>query len=141
MGASMIDNSDVIKYAFEQAVLKALTTCGLEAQKYARNLCPTVTSLLKNSIAYAVGGETPSPQQYSAKKADSSGKIQSGEYNGQAPEDTGTTRTVYIGSKVEYAPCVELGTYKQRAEPFLKPAIADHVDKYRQIIQKELKGD
>lgn len=140
MSATVKDNSDLVKEEFEKTVKKALTTCGLEAQKYARNLCPTVTGLLKNSIAYALGGETPNPQKYDAQKADDSGEIKHGEYNGSAPNDTGTLRTVYIGTNVEYGPCVELGTYKQRAEPFLTPAVSQHVDKYKQILRNELKG-
>lgn len=46
----------------------------------------------------------------------------------------------YIGTNVEYAPYVELGTKRTKAQPYLKPAIADHVDEYKQIIQDELKG-
>lgn len=46
----------------------------------------------------------------------------------------------YIGTNVEYAPYVELGTKRTKAQPYLRPAIADHVDEYKQIIQDELKG-
>ena len=69
--------------------------------------------------------------------------------------------TVYIGTNLEYAPYVELGTgiyypggrqtpwvFKdrngdwhmtngQRARPFLKPALANHGDDYRAIIKDE----
>ena len=69
------------------------------------------------------------------------------------PVDTGrlrnsithTTRSepgpvAYIGTNVEYAPYVELGTSRTKAQPYLRPAIADHVDEYKQIIQNDLKG-
>lgn len=46
----------------------------------------------------------------------------------------------YIGSNVEYAGYVELGTIKRKAKPYLKPSVADHTDKYRKIIEVELKG-
>lgn len=141
MATKITNNSDAVKEEFEAAVKKALTTCGLEAQKYARNLCPTDTGLLKNSIAYALGGEVPKPQKYTAEKAKKGEtKKESGEYKGSAPEDKGNLRTVYIGTRVEYAPYVELGTYKMKAQPFLAPAISQHVDKYKKIIQQELKG-
>lgn len=67
------------------------------------------------------------------------------------PVDTGNLRNsithlvqsdepaAYIGSNVEYAAYVELGTYKMKAQPYLKPAIADHVNQYKQIIESELK--
>lgn len=92
------------------------------------------------------------------------------------PEDTGNLRNsiahqvqpdeqaVYIGSNVEYAAYVELGTGKyydggrptpwcyqdahgnwhithgQRAKPYIKPAVADYHGTYRQIIEDEMHG-
>lgn len=66
-----------------------------------------------------------------------------------SPVDTGNLRnsithtvegdTAYIGTNVEYAPYVELGTTRTRAQPYLKPAVADHVNEYRQIIENRLK--
>ena len=44
-----------------------------------------------------------------------------------------------IGSNVEYAPYVELGTVRMRARPFLQPAAENHSEEYRQIIENELK--
>ena len=69
-----------------------------------------------------------------------------------APVDTGNLRNsithevddgepaVYIGTNVEYAPYQELGTINMDANPFLKPAVADHANEYRKIIEKELKN-
>ena len=61
------------------------------------------------------------------------------------PVDTGRLRNcvthevdgkeVYIGTNVEYAPPVEYGTIKQKAQPFLIPAATDHASTYKQIIQ------
>ena len=68
------------------------------------------------------------------------------------PVDTGNLRNsvthdvddgepaVYIGTNVEYAPYQELGTINMDANPFLKPAVADHANTYRKIIEKELKN-
>ena len=63
------------------------------------------------------------------------------------PVDTGRLRNsithdvdgkeVYIGTNVEYAPPVEYGTVKQRAQPFLVPAATEHDSTYKQIIQDE----
>ena len=69
-----------------------------------------------------------------------------------APYDTGNLRNsithevdegepaAYIGTNVEYAPYQELGTINMDANPFLKPAVADHANEYRKIIEKELKN-
>lgn len=68
------------------------------------------------------------------------------------PVDTGNLRAsithevdagdnaVYIGTNVEYAPYVELGTSRQKAQPFLRPAASEHGAQYRQVLKKALGG-
>lgn len=66
------------------------------------------------------------------------------------PVDTGRLRnsithtqsgkTEYLGTNVEYAPYVELGTTRTRKQPFIKPAIVDHIEEYKRIIEQNLKG-
>lgn len=62
------------------------------------------------------------------------------------PVDTGNLRnsithqrydenTEVVGSNVEYAPYVELGTHKMKARPFLRPAAEGHADEYKAIIK------
>lgn len=70
----------------------------------------------------------------------------------RCPVDTGNLRgsiayevdagdsAVYIGTNVEYAPHVELGTSRQRAQPFLRPAASGHGEQYRQVLKKALGG-
>ena len=62
------------------------------------------------------------------------------------PVDTGRLRNsithaveeseqaAYIGSNVEYAPYVELGTSRQKAQPYLKPAAENHAKEYGDIM-------
>lgn len=50
------------------------------------------------------------------------------------------TRHVVIGTNVEYAPYVELGTRHQKPQPFLKPAANDHYSTYKGIFRKHLGG-
>ena len=50
-----------------------------------------------------------------------------------------TEDAVYIGTNVEYAPYVELGTSKMSAIPFLRPAITDHIEEYKQLLSDALK--
>lgn len=66
------------------------------------------------------------------------------------PVDTGTLRnsishtaddnSAYIGTNVEYAPYVEMGTKRTKEQPFLKPAVVDHASEYKQIIESRLKS-
>lgn len=50
------------------------------------------------------------------------------------------TRHVIIGTNVEYAAYVELGTRRQKPQPFLKPAANDHYSTYKGIFLKHLRG-
>lgn len=65
------------------------------------------------------------------------------------PVDTGNLRnsithqqwddkTEIIGTNVEYAPFVELGTVKMGARPYLRPAAENHAAEYKQVFQNEL---
>lgn len=66
----------------------------------------------------------------------------------KCPVDTGNLRNsithqvdgdaVYIGTNVEYAPYVELGTSRQKAQPFLRPAASEHGAQYRQVLKNAL---
>ena len=70
----------------------------------------------------------------------------------KCPVDTGNLRgsithevdtddnAVYIGTNVEYAPYVELGTSRQEAQPFLGPAASGHGAQYRKVLKKALGG-
>lgn len=131
MNVEFQDNSEEILDAFQEAIARTLEKCGLTAEAYAKKLCPVDTGNLRNSISHSVD------EQESA---------------------------AYIGTNVEYAPYVELGTGKyveggrptpwaykddngnwhwtagNPAQPFLKPAVADHAQTYRNIIEDELKN-
>ena len=52
---------------------------------------------------------------------------------------TADKKTAYIGTNVEYAPYVELGTSRQKAQPYLKPAVLDHVSTYKRIFESHFK--
>ena len=125
----LTDNTADVLRNFESACEKALEECGLTAEGYAKKLCPVDTGNLRNSITHQV-----------------------------------SDNTMYAGSDSEYASYVELGTgiyysggrktpwvYQdskgnwhmtngQRAQPYLKPAIADHTNNYKQIIENNLKN-
>jgi len=79
------------------------------------------------------------------------GQVAEGYAKRICPVDTGRLRNsithamegseaVVIGTNVEYGPAVELGTSRQKAQPFLRPAATDHVDQYRSILEGEIRG-
>lgn len=49
-------------------------------------------------------------------------------------------KAVYVGTNVEYAQYVELGTSRAKAQPFLVPAAANHGDTYRRILEDNLRS-
>lgn len=68
-----------------------------------------------------------------------------------APVDTGRLRnsithavidenSVAIGTNVEYAIYQELGTSKMKAQPYLKPAVMEHLNEYKEIAESAMKG-
>lgn len=131
MEITITDNSAEYLDAMKDAALRALEKCGLTADGYAKKLCPVDTGNLRNSITHAV------------------------------VEDE---MAAYVGTNSEYGVYVEMGTGKyigggrptpwvyqdakgnwhrtsgQPAKPFIKPAVADHVSTYQNIIKSELKG-
>lgn len=131
MGIKFADNSRKILDEFHAAVLRALERCGSQAEGYAKDLAPVDTGRLRNSISHQVDD---------------------------------SENAVYIGTNVSYAPYVELATgiyaeggrptpwvYQDEngnwhwtrgnpAQPFLKPAVADHGRTYRNIIEDEMKN-
>ena len=91
-------------------------------------------------------------QQATVRALEKCGLTAEGYAKKLAPVDTGNLRNsithdvddgetaAYIGTNVEYAPYVCLGTIHMKAQPFLKPAVAANANTYRKIIEDELKG-
>ena len=42
--------------------------------------------------------------------------------------------TAIVGTNVEYAPYVELGTTRQKAKPYLVPAVKNNLSEYKDLI-------
>lgn len=66
------------------------------------------------------------------------GAVDTGRLRGSISHAT-SDNEVYIGSNVEYAPYVELGTHKMAARPFLRNAISYYTDDYKRIVEEGLK--
>ena len=105
------------------AAERALEKMGGTAETYAKKACPVDTGRLKNSITHKMDGKD----------------------------------TVYVGTNVEYAPYVELGHDQEvgryveaigarlvashvDGKPFIRPAVENHADEYRKIVENEFKN-
>lgn len=88
--------------------------------------------------------------QAKARALEKIGLVAEGYAKRLCPVDTGRLRNsithtiddeaAYIGTNVEYAVYVEMGTVNTPAQPYLKPAAEDHMEKYRNILKSELQG-
>ena len=139
MGFKITDNSDKVMSAKDAAVKMALEAIGIRAEKYAKALCPVGTV------------------ESTGKKGYRGGTLRNS-ITHEVDEDV-----VTIGSNVEYAPYVELGTgpYFQtppqweqfsstkgsgegtgyvHPRPFLKPAIEDHLDEFKGLAEHIFKS-
>lgn len=133
------DNTSMIKQALDDRSTRILTAIGIKAEKYAKARCPVGTPESTGKKGYR-GGTLRNSITFNV-----------------------SDKEVTIGSNVEYAPYVELGTgpyFEAPPEwetfttqkgtaggtsyvhprPFLKPAIEDHLQEYAKIIEGELKG-
>lgn len=134
MNIEITDNSGLVREEFQAACLRALEKCGLTAEGYAKMLCPVDTGNLRNSITHLVAqdeqavyiGVPQGPTSYGIYLELGTGKY----YPGGRP-----TPWVYQDAQGNWHL-----THGQRAQPYLKPAVADHVAQYSGIIEGELKN-
>lgn len=49
-------------------------------------------------------------------------------------------QAVYIGSNVEYAGYVELGTSRMKPRPYLKPAVVNYMSEYKTLAEQAFRG-
>lgn len=109
-------NKDLFKQAKDEAVRRGLEKIGQAAETYAKALCPVGTPESTGIPGY-MGGTLR------------------GSISHDNDEDT-----VYLGTNIEYAPYVEMGTVKMEARPYLRPAITDNLEEYKAVFEAELRG-
>ena len=110
------NNIDPVMQKTNDSINRALEMIGIQAEKFAKALCPVGTPE-STGIAGYIGGTLR---------------------NSIAHQVVMQETAVYVGTNVEYAPYVELGTSKMAKRPYLKPAIEDHIEHYKQIISDQL---
>lgn len=116
-------NLGEVKKGMEQQGRAALMVIGGKAETYAKQLCKVKTNRLRASITHQLQGDL----------------------------------SVAIGTNVYYAPYVELGHAQQPGryvpaigkrlvkswvdgKPFIRPAIEEHKDEYKEIVEQFMKG-
>ena len=114
----IIDNSDQVRAELQDKLSVALEKIGLAGEAFA-----------KEEITAAVY-DTPESR---------SGYKRTGRLRNSLTHTTDSD-SAYIATNVEYAAYVELGTSKMAARPYLKPAVMNHQDEYKQIVESVMKG-
>ena len=114
---SLTDNSDLIKDALEDQLEQALTAVGITAESNA-----------KKEITRAVY-DTPESPSYVR-----TGRLRNSLTHAVAMDE----KAVYIGSAVGYAAYVELGTSRMKARPYLRPAVTNYTDEYKNLVKQAL---
>lgn len=130
----LTDNTELVKQATAAAIEKALEEIGITAEAYAKLIA-------------------------TQKHIVDTGRLRNSITHAVNMDE----KAVYIGTNVEYAPYVELGTgkyvqggrqtsWKYKDEkgwhvtsgmpprPFLKPAATEHISEYKYIFETSLKG-
>lgn len=137
------DNSEEVIRALGEATARGLFAIGLAAEGHAKRAITDLeavdTGRLRNSITFALSGEEAHIKEYRAyRRAEGEKKRKIYRYEGQAPGVRGDG--VYLGTNVEYAPYVELGTSKMRPRAFLRPAATEHAEEYKQLMRESLEN-
>lgn len=115
------DNTDEVYRDIYSAIQTGLERIGQVAERYAAERAHVKTGRLKASISHAT--KITQGRTYNYKDDDK--KAYSYEIGTGAEENT-----VYIGTNVEYAPFVE------KRYPYLKPAAAEHMSEYKDLLEK-----
>ena len=134
------DNTDEVISLFKKAKHRGLEAIGLRAETHAKKKITSAgavdTGRLRNSITYALAGEETHVKSYKANKGGKDRETYT--YDGKAEGEKGSG--VYIGTNVEYAPGIELGTHRKAgAVHFLQDAATNHSDEYKNLMEASLR--
>ena len=132
------DNSEEYKSLLNQAIRRGLRAIGMTAETYAKDTCPVDTGYARNSITYALSGESAAISSYKADRGKNGKPPKTGKYSGT----TGKIEDNYvvIGSNVEYFLFIEEGARGREARHTLRKAATDHKDEYKQLLTDSIKN-
>ena len=136
-GIQITDNSPLVLDELERKKELILEAWGLNAERHAKRdeITPKVYDI-PQSPTYQRTGRLRASITYATKKTHSSPESPASGKDGvtDAPDND----TVVVGTNVEYAPYVELGTTKMRPRPFIEPSVANYIDEYKKILHNYL---
>ena len=112
---TFISHKEEAMKAVTEAMARALEICGGKAETYAKQLAPVGTPESTGIPGY-----------------------HGGTLRNSITHEQENENTEAVGSAVKYSPFVELGTYKMKARPFLRPAVENHGAEYKAVIEREL---
>lgn len=124
------DHSEEVLKEFDAAIFRALEKCGLMAEGYAKKLVPVDSGNLRDSISHVVDPDEPAAFVGTDSEYGPYVELGTGKYYQGGRQDP----WVYQGAKGQWHL-----THGQRAQPYLKPAVADHQKTYANIIEDEMK--
>ena len=138
MGDEFKDNSEEYELLLVQAIRHGLRAIGMTAETYAKSNCPVDTGYARNSITYALSGETADISSYKADAGKNGEPPKTGKYSGTM----GNTEDKYvaIGSNVEYFPFIEEGARGRQALHVLRKAATEHREEYENLMKDNLKN-
>ena len=130
MSVTFNDYSDEVLEAFDEASIRALERCGMQAEGYAKDLCPVDTGDLRNSITHKLDESEPAAYIGTNKEYGGYVELGTGRYSttgGGTPKE----KWFYIGDDGKG----HIGK-PMKPQPYLKPAVADHAKTYQNIIKQ-----
>ena len=123
-------NRELIEQASTEAIQRALEAIGLQAEGYAKMLCPVDTGNLRNSISHTVNEDKAiigTNVEYAAYVEFGTGKFAQDGKGRATPwsyqDEDGNWHT----------------TSGAKPQPYLQPAVYNHTDEYREIAEHYLK--
>lgn len=146
---TLTDNSEAIKNATQEALEAGFMSIGMEAETFAKQELThsgaVDTGRLRNSVTFALSGGKANIQSYTAdfaRRKTKRGKIviyrknlKHYKYTWTAPKEKNGV-ALYLGTNVEYGSYIETGTTKMpTARPYIRPALADHTDRWEEILE------
>ena len=111
------NNADEVRARFKELFDKGMELVGQQAES---NAIKEVTELVYDT--------PPSPRYVRT------GALRNSIGHKYVPEE----KAAYVGTNLEYAPYVELGTRHMHEKPFLRNAAQNYADDYQQILEHAL---
>lgn len=128
------DLSEEAKQASHQQLLNGLVRCGMKMQEYATKLAPVKTGALANSVAFKI--EPDEKSAYVGSNSEYAAYVEFG--TGKYSELGGTPKERWV--YYDKAHDVFRMGYPQKPRPFIRPAVANHIKTYQNILVNALKG-